>query len=62
MNFALSNLWKENKFRKYEFFLLLANDAEIKTKNCLKKIEKKLKRFKEIKGCILFNFNKLIHT
>ena len=32
MNFALSNLWKEGKFTKYEFFLLLANDAEIKTK------------------------------
>ena len=27
----------------------------------LKKIEKKLRRFKEIKGCILFNFNKLTH-
>ncbi len=44
MNFALSNLWKENKFEKYEFFLLLANDAEIKSKDCLKKFEKIFKK------------------
>jgi hypothetical protein len=40
MNFALSNLWKEGKFKNYDFFFLLANDAEIKTKSCISKFEK----------------------
>jgi hypothetical protein len=40
MNFALSNLYKENKLEKYDYYFLLANDAEIITTNCLKKFEK----------------------
>ena len=44
MNFALSNLWKENKLNNYDFFFLLANDAEIITKNCIKKFEKIFKQ------------------
>ena len=40
MNFGLSNLYKENKLKKYDFFFLLANDAEIATENCLAKFEK----------------------
>ena len=54
MNFALSNLWKENKLDKYEYFFLLANDAEIVTKNCLKKFEKIFKkhpRLGMLSGC-----------
>ena len=36
MNFALSNLWREGKFKKYEAFLLLTNDTEFKTKKFIK--------------------------
>ena len=39
MNYALSNLYKENKLDKYDYFFLLANDAEIITTKCLKKFE-----------------------
>jgi hypothetical protein len=40
MNYALSNLFKENRLNNYDFFFLLANDAEIKTVNCIKKFER----------------------
>jgi hypothetical protein len=31
MNFALSELWKENKFKNYEAFFLITNDTEFQT-------------------------------
>ncbi len=40
MNFGLSKLWEEGKFHKYDYFFLLANDAEIKTNNCINKFRK----------------------
>ncbi len=54
MNLALSNLLKENKFHKYDYFFLLANDAEVMTKNCLSKFEKIFKkhpRMGMLSGC-----------
>ena len=37
MNLALSNLYKEKKFKSYDYFLLMTNDTEIKTKGFIKK-------------------------
>ena len=54
MNFGLSNLYKENKLKKYDFLFLLANDAEIVTDNCLAKFEKifnKHPRLGILSGC-----------
>ncbi len=31
MNFALSELWKDNKFKNYEAFFLITNDTEFQT-------------------------------
>jgi hypothetical protein len=31
MNFALSELWKQNKFKNYEAFFLITNDTEFQT-------------------------------
>lgn len=31
MNFALSELWKENKFKQYDAFFLITNDTEFQT-------------------------------
>ncbi len=38
MNFALSNLYKEKKFEKYDLFFLLTNDTVFETKKFDKKI------------------------
>jgi len=40
MNFALSNLYKENKLNDYNYFLLTSNDAIFQNKNFYKKIDK----------------------
>ena len=37
MNFALSKLYKEKKFKNYDYFLLMTNDTEIKTKRFVEK-------------------------
>ena len=38
MNFALSNLYKENKLKNYEAFLLLTNDTEFKKEPFVKNL------------------------
>ena len=48
MNFGLSNLYKENKFKDYNYFLLLTNDSEVESKNFLKNLISIMKRFKSI--------------
>ena len=37
MNFGLLKLWKENKFEKYDAFLLLTNDTEFQNPMIAKK-------------------------
>lgn len=32
MNFGLSQLWKEGRFRQYDAFFLLTNDTELEEK------------------------------
>ena len=46
MNFGLSNLYKENKFKDYKYFLLLTNDSEVESKNFLRNLISIMKRFK----------------
>ena len=48
MNFGLSNLYKENKFKDYKYFLLLTNDSEVESKNFLRNLISIMKRFKSI--------------
>ena len=36
MNYGLSQLWKENKFKKYDAFFLLSNDTELPNSPSLK--------------------------
>ena len=44
MNYALSKLWEEKLYLKYDYFFLISNDAEIITKNCIEKFEKIFKK------------------
>lgn len=37
-NFALSKLWEEGKFKNYDYFFLLPNDAEFKNEPIIKKL------------------------
>lgn len=46
MNFGLSNLYKENKFKNYKYFLLLTNDSEVESENFLKKLITIMNKFK----------------
>lgn len=48
MNYALSNLYKENKFAKYEYFLLLSNDVVFKNKNFYKEADNIFKKNKRL--------------
>ena len=54
MNYALSRLWLEKKFMKYDYFFLITNDTEIKTKNVFsifKKIFDQHPRLGILSGC-----------
>ena len=54
MNYALSNLWNEKKFKRYEFFFLITNDTEINTNNLFSIFEKIFKenpRLGILSGC-----------
>ncbi|MDC1221015.1 hypothetical protein N8Z16_00745 [bacterium] len=47
-NFALSNLYKENKFNDYDFYFLLTNDLELQSKNTVNKLIKIMKKHKKL--------------
>lgn len=48
MNYGLSQMWKEKKFDKYDFFLLLTNDTEFTNPKFAKKMIKIMKKHKKI--------------
>lgn len=48
MNYALSELWKTNKFEKYEAFFLITNDAELENKSTLKPLMEILKEHSRV--------------
>ena len=48
MNYALFNLYKENKFKNYKYFLLLTNDSEVEAKPFIKKLVDIMIRVKKI--------------
>ena len=48
MNFGLLQLWKENKFEKYDAFLLLTNDTEFQNPAIANKMIRILKKHKKV--------------
>ena len=48
MNFGLLKLWKENKFEKYDAFLLLTNDTEFQNPMIANKMIRILKKHKKV--------------
>jgi len=48
MNFALSSLWNENKFKDYDAFFLLTNDTELEKKPIINKLLQIIDTNKEI--------------
>jgi hypothetical protein len=48
MNFGLSQLWKEKKFKKYDAFLLLTNDIEFSNYKFISKLIRIMNKHKKI--------------
>ena len=53
MNFGLLKLWKENKFEKYDAFLLLTNDTEFQNPMIANKMIRILKNIKKLEFFLL---------
>ena len=48
MNYGLLKMYQENKFKDYEYFLLLTNDSEVESKPFIKELVNIMNKVKSI--------------